>query len=71
MLDTDVFPPSKFATVGFIEGIVLYAEKTPISTIVEYKLKPHPSPVQVSLYQDLLFSILPGTPKLAAHLPLK
>ena len=53
----NVFPPVEFAVANFVSSIVLGTAKDPIGPAIRCMLKPHQGPSQVSLCQDILFSI--------------
>ena len=54
----DIFSLVEFAMVVFAGGITLCTTEEPNSPTIGWGLKLHQGPTQVSLHQDIFFSIL-------------
>ena len=67
--DTDIFHYIEFSIANFAGGIILCTTKNPFGPTIGWRLKPYQSPVQVSLCQEKLFGISPGTPNHVAQMP--
>ena len=66
---TDIFSPIEFAIAAFSEGTIFCTAEDPFGPAIGWKLKPHQGPKQVSMHQEILLNMLPGTPHYAAKIP--
>ena len=68
-LGMEIYPLVEFAIAVFMGSIILCTAEDPIGPAIGWGLKPHQGTKQVSLRQDILFSILPSILHHAAKMP--